>query len=154
MLEGKFQGWNQTIKVINCYGPYKHREEFWLQILEDGFIFDPFVILGGYFNFTMSNREIWGPRARPDPMASLFKHILDSNHLVDVEPLQFLPTCTNGSVGDMFIAKRLDRFWASKSLLTKSRKYKSWIESDHSPIVLQVDFEREQWNCSFKFNHN
>lgn len=47
VMEKKLQGWNQSVKIINCYGPYSHRKEFWLQILEDGFLCDPFVIVGG-----------------------------------------------------------------------------------------------------------
>lgn len=55
-LDGKFQRCSHEVKIINCYGPYSQRTEFWKQILEDGFL-SPYVIIGGDFNLTLSNRE-------------------------------------------------------------------------------------------------
>ena len=84
--------------------------------------------------------------------------MLESNKLVDVEPIPFLPTWSNGIFGDSYIAKRLDRFWAAENLISKVRKFRSWVASDiisnHSPIVLHLDFESEKGSYPFKFNHN
>jgi hypothetical protein len=29
VLDGRVQGWNQGVKVVNFYGPYTQRKEFW-----------------------------------------------------------------------------------------------------------------------------
>ena len=58
LLEGRFQGWNQVVKVVNCYGPYSNRKDFWNQRREDGLLLDPTVIIGGDLNLTLSSREI------------------------------------------------------------------------------------------------
>lgn len=146
------------VKVVNCYGPYSNRKEFWKQIMGDGSLFDPSNIIGGDFSLTLSEREIWGSKIRVDPLATYLRYLLDKNRLVDVGPLPFLPTWSNGRERDYSIGKRFNRLWVVENMITSAKKFRSWIESNnisnHSPICLHLNFEDKQGNYRFKFNHS
>jgi hypothetical protein len=61
LLDGLVKDLNKRLKLVNCYGPYGDRQEFWDKIKRDGLLKDHNLILGGDLNFTTSNREVWGP---------------------------------------------------------------------------------------------
>lgn len=146
------------VKVVNWYRPYSNRKESWKQIMEYGLLSNHLVIIGGDFNLTLSEMDIWGSKVRVDPLAPYFRYLLDKNRLVDVKPLPFLHTWSNGREGDYSISKRLDRYWVEENIIVSAKKFRSWIESnnilDHSPICLPLIFEVEQGNYSFNFNHS
>lgn len=56
VLEGRVKGWAQLVKLVNRYGPYINMKDFLNQIMEDGWLSDPTVILGGDLNLTISDR--------------------------------------------------------------------------------------------------
>ena len=75
------------------------------------------LILGGDLNFSLGFSEIWGNRARLDPLFYFFTKSLENYDLVDVVPSVMLPTWNNRRVGANNISKRLDRFLLSTDLL-------------------------------------
>jgi len=65
-------------------------------------------VLGGDLNFTTSCREVWGTHAREHSLHHFFSQMIQREGLVDVEPIQLLPTWRNGRGGHDYIAKPLD----------------------------------------------
>ena len=65
----------------------------------------------------MGLSEIWGIRARLDPLSNFFTKSLEEFGLVDVVPSVMLPTWTNRRVGAENICKRLDRIMLSANML-------------------------------------
>lgn len=116
--------------------------------MDDGLWSDPIVIIRGDLNLTPFEREIWGSKIKSDPLAPFFRHILDKNKLVDVEPLPSLPTWSNGREGDLYIVKRLEIFLVVENIIASAKRFIYWIERDcisnHSLICLHIDFEVEQ----------
>jgi hypothetical protein len=100
------------------------------------------VVVGGDLNFIMGVSEIWGIAAQEDCLLRLFLKKLEEVGLLDVEPTKLTPTWTNRRIGEAHIAKRLDRFWISKSILKEATRIKHWVslggELDHHPIMLEI----------------
>ena len=71
IMQGKTVNGDQTLKVVNCYGPYQNRLPFWNQVKAGGLLQEKGLILGGDLNFTVSARETWG-NTRLDPDADFF----------------------------------------------------------------------------------
>jgi hypothetical protein len=98
--------------------------------------------MGNDLKFTLSYREIWDESLKLDTQRGFFLSYLSKHHLVDLEPLKFVPTWHNHQIGREAIAKRLDGFLASKAfvekgLLVNSSIYEGGI-SNHRPIVLKL----------------
>ena len=107
---------NLVICVVNIYGPFIEREVFWITLLGlDGLKCNN-LILGGDLNFSMGLSEIWGIRARLDPLSNFFTKWPENYGLVDVVPSVMLPTWNNRRVGAENISKRLDRFLLSADM--------------------------------------
>ena len=70
LLDGLVKVINKTLKMVIFYGPYGDRQVFRDNIKRVGLLKDHNLILGGDLNFTISNREVWGPHSRSDPMHS------------------------------------------------------------------------------------
>lgn len=158
VLEGKIKNCSHDLKIINCYRSYRNRKYFWKQVHDQGLLIDSYAILGGDLNLIVYEREVLGSHAISDSLGPYFKSFFESNKMVDVEPLPLLQTLINSRTGDNYVAKRLDIFWIAKSFLSKVRKFRS-LEvvdyiSDHSPIVLHLEFEIERVGYPFKFNCN
>ena len=77
----------------------------------------PNLILARDLNFTISDLEKWGERARMDHLSLYFAQLLDSMNMVDLAPTKIGPTWRNGRVGSEGVSKRLDRFLASLHLI-------------------------------------
>ena len=75
-----------NLTIVNIYGPYTNRSEFWDSFKKSGFIKEINLIIGGDLNFTLGAHEIWGPKARIDPLAPYFSNILMESKLVDLDP--------------------------------------------------------------------
>ena len=110
ILKANFKCLSDTFTVINCYGPYTQRFTFWNNVVAGGFLGQPNLLLDRGLNFTLSSVEIWGCKARLDPLASFFSQLISCNKLVDLAMNLFGPTWRNGCSGDAGISKRLDRF--------------------------------------------
>lgn len=109
--------------------------EFWGVVANDGILKEPNVIVGGYLNFTVFAREVWGLNVRLDPLASFLSNLFQNVGLVDVEPGAWKPTWRNGTLGVKSISKRLYRFYIFEELVSSVHKFRSWIVpstfSDH-----------------------
>ena len=108
LVKAKLCGMAAILDIINCYGPYKDRDDFWEKVHKGGLVNSPHLILGGDLNLTMNASKIWGAKAVLDPLASFFKNLFYSVGLIDVAPSITGPTWRNGRVGDHGINKRLD----------------------------------------------
>ena len=60
LLFGNLKGFEVPVHLLNVYGPYSHRVNFWNDILTTGIISLPNLILVGDLNFTWSAAEVWG----------------------------------------------------------------------------------------------
>ena len=69
---------------MNCYGTYSNKAFFWDNILAGGIFYYPNLILVGDLNFTLSDAEIWGNKARINHMVHYFSHLLHSTNIVDL----------------------------------------------------------------------
>jgi hypothetical protein len=100
--------------VLNIYGPYTDRIPFWEDLKDAGAFNEPFTVVGGDLNFTLSSREVWGESSREDQQGGFFQSFLEKLHLVDLEPTKITPTWRNLRTGNEAVAKRLDIFLVSK----------------------------------------
>jgi hypothetical protein len=143
LLEGFVKKINKNLKLLNCYGMYVDRQSFWNTIKKDGILKESNLILGGDMNFTISAREIWGNNARSDPLAAYFNQMIQGEGLIDLEPVNIFPTWRNGRGTQDYVAKRLDRFLISESLLDSRHIFRTWVVnvkiSDHMPVVFQME---------------
>jgi hypothetical protein len=61
--------------------------------LEDsGFLKDEGLIIGGDLNIILSFGEVWGARARLDPLFDYFSFVFDLAGVVDIAPNSISPT--------------------------------------------------------------
>jgi hypothetical protein len=114
------------------------------------------LIMAGDMNFTTSTEEVWGTSALVDSLAGFFKALFIKNNLVDVVPIEVVPTWHNGRSGDDGIAKRLDRIYVVEDLITSTMRYRTWVEypylSDHAPVFLQLGVGIPTVAYPFKLN--
>ena len=114
------------------------------------------LLLAEDLNFTISSSEVWGCKARIDPLAPYFSQLISSNNLVDLSMNLPNPTWRNGSSGDVGIIKRLDQFLLSGSLLPILACYRTWETptdvSNHYPIFLEWGSRHASLCFPFKFN--
>ena len=92
VLKATFKGMAETFTVINCYGPYIHRTSYWNSLVSGGILGLPNLLLDGDLNFTLSSIEVWGQKARLDPLASYFSQLISGNKLVDLSMDPSAPT--------------------------------------------------------------
>ena len=155
ILQGKLFNSDQVVKVVNCYGPYLNRLQYWNLIKAGGLLNERGLILGGDLNFTVSARETWG-NTHLDLDAYFFFDMIRDVDLYDVEPTVLGPTWQNGRGGHAGIGKRLDRFLVDSKLLSRTHAFRSWVVqtkiSDHFSIVFQWELEGERIHYPFKFN--
>jgi hypothetical protein len=155
MLEGTVKYLDKNLKLINFYGPYLDMEVYWETIKREGLLKEHSLILGGDLNFTTSSREVWGAHARSDSLQPYFRQLVQEEGLVDVTPIQILPTRRNGIGGQDYIAKRLDRFCILEDLALSRMRYRTWVcnlkVSDHLPVILHLESDNEKIFYPFKF---
>jgi hypothetical protein len=156
LLEGVVKQINKKLKLLNCYGPYAERQSFWDNLKKDGILKESNLILGGDLNFTVSTREIWGINARSDPLAAYVNQLIQDEGLIDLEPVNLLPTWRNGRGTYDSVSKRLDRFLISDSLVDSRLCFISWVVnvkiSDHMLVVFQMELLQKRQKYPFKFN--
>ena len=115
-------------------------------------------ILAGDLNLTLNNSEVWGEKARLDPLGPFFTNLFSSHQLVDIAPIVAGPTRRNGRSGADGISKGLDRFLLSTNLLEHLPLYRSWTHaltiSDHYPALLEWKEDAVPKKFPFKFNRS
>jgi hypothetical protein len=58
LLEGLLKDITRSVKILNCYGPYKYMSLFWKNMEDYAFLREEGLIIGGDINLTLSSREI------------------------------------------------------------------------------------------------
>jgi hypothetical protein len=148
--------WGDPLQVLNIYGPTHDWPQFWNALLEKSFLKYPALILGGDLNFSIGAVESWGHRSQVDSLSDFFVHKLEEVGLIDVAPIKISPTWRNKRLGEDYIAKRLDRFFISNSLVEEPLLFRQWTgsggESDHFPIFLEIAGASRKPTSPFKFN--
>jgi hypothetical protein len=132
----------EVLQILNFYGSYVDRVPFWEALLRKSFFQSDAIILGGDLNLSLGVSEVWGPRAKYDPLSDLFKHIIEEKGLSDLDPIKLMPTWRNKRTGEDRVMKRIDRFLLSDKIMDKSLHFGQWIgdgeDSNHFPIFLEV----------------
>lgn len=128
-----------TLRIVNIYGPYHQRENFWSHLLGCNLLTLDRIILGGDMNFSLGFRESWGSTAQVDPITNFIKSLLEQHDFIGIPMHKPLPTWRNRRVGTATLARRLDRFLMRGPLIQQLHFYKQWVGnggiSDHSPII-------------------
>ena len=91
-MEGKLGFINKDVAILNVYGPYKNRDNFWVSLSDSGLLNIVNLIIVGDLNFTTSSVEIWGQNAKLDLMANIFINLMGIFDLVDIIPPILEPT--------------------------------------------------------------
>ena len=68
------------------------------------------MIMGGDFNFSLGQAEVWGPHAWADILTDYFSEKLVERNWLDIEPIKLKATWRNNRCDDGGVAKRLDIF--------------------------------------------
>lgn len=71
--------------------------------------------------------EIWGERARLDPLAIFFMQMFEEMRLYDLKPLKLVPKSRNYISWKDRISNRLDRFMVAENIMQEVGKMKSRI---------------------------
>lgn len=155
LLLGRSQDLDLELHLLNCYGPYVGRQQFWSSLEAVGLLDLNSLVIVGDLNLTLQSGEIWGLSTRPDPLQYWFRSLFARHGLVDVAPKPISFTWWNGRKDVAHIAKRLDRFLLCERLLgTVTRCTSSIVPaciSDHLPILLKVGIGERLYRFPFKF---
>ena len=115
---------NLNLNIVNIYGPYNNRVEFWDSFKNSDISRKENLIIGGDLNFTLGANKIWGPKVRTDPLALFFSNLLQNMNLIDLDPQKSKLSWTNRRVGEDRITKRLDRFLLVENILDENLMFK------------------------------
>ena len=141
---------------INLYGPYIDREVLWNNLSTMDCFSYPNLVVGGDLNFSLGHSEVWGVKARVDVLTDFFTHLFEGLWLIDIIPLDSIPTCSNHRIGSESISKRLDKLFLSADFLDRDFLLKQWIgcggDSDHQLVFLHILPCTPKAHCPFKFN--
>jgi endonuclease/exonuclease/phosphatase family metal-dependent hydrolase len=147
---------NRKLSFLNVYGPCQDHKVFWEALDGSGLLSHKDLILAGDLNFTTSPAEVWGKSSLLDTLAGFFKSLFQMNGLVDVAPVEKVPTWRNDREGDACITKRLDRFYLDEALLSTIQRFRTWVEypylSDHAPALLEFGIGFSTVASPFKLN--
>lgn len=146
----------RSFTVLNIYGPTHDRPQLWNELLAKLFLKDPSLILGGDLNFSTGAAESWGQKSQINSLSIFFAHKLEGAGLIDVNPIRLGPTWRNKRMGEDYIAKRLDHFLISSSLVEEPLLFRQWTgtrgESYHFLIFLELAGATKKLAIPFKFN--
>jgi len=82
----------KEITLLNIYGPYMERLEYWDTIFSSEWFQKGLVIVWGDLNFTLGALEVWGLATQVDCMSSYFINKLEEVGLLDIEPTKLTST--------------------------------------------------------------
>ena len=85
------------------------------------------VILGGYFNFSLGQFEVWGPHARVDLLMDFFTQKLVERNWLDIEPNKLKPTWKDNRCGEGRVAKRMDCFLVAEQVVDRHHQIRQWV---------------------------
>lgn len=106
-----------SLLILNIYGPYENKFEFWQSLMRKDFTKVSNVIVGGDLNFTLSFEEIWGEAACLDPLGPLLGEHLEKGYWMDIKTSELKPTWCNKRTSSQGIYKRLDHFLMTINLV-------------------------------------
>jgi hypothetical protein len=128
--------------ILNIYDPTQDHILFWDNLLSKSFTKERNLIMGGDLNFSLGEAESWGQRAHANVYSYYFCHKLGDSSLLYIVPTKLYPTWRNKRLGEEHIAKRLDHFLISTSLVESPLLFRQRVglggEFDHYPIFLEV----------------
>jgi hypothetical protein len=127
----------KEITLLNVYGPYMDRVDYWDRFFQMDWIHFGLVVVGGDLNFTLGALEFWGHVAQVDYLSGYFIKKMEEVGLLDVEPTKLTPTLRNKRLGEACIAKRLNHFLISKSFLDEVTQIKQWVSSGGILTIIQ-----------------
>ena len=78
--------------LLNTYGPCVDWRSFWERLDHLGLLEVKDLIIVGDLNLMTSSKDIWGEKEKADPLSNFFKQLFSKNTLVDLEPVEVLPT--------------------------------------------------------------
>jgi hypothetical protein len=145
--------------IINVYMPnnYMEKIECW-QSLQDLATENPpqNLIIVGDFNTTRGLKEKRGGTIMRDQFRERMDDLISDLDLFDVPSVKGMYTWNNRRAGPGHIAARLDRFLISSSFLALPDKAFSsnlpWAGSDHRPIMLTFESQKNWGPIPFRFN--
>eukprot|EP00253_Pinus_taeda_P014722 PITA_14722 len=85
------------VHILNIYAPYKDCYPFWEYFVSSELLDIDSLLMGGDFNCTLCNDEIWGNGRKNDPIGRLIQDAIIQNNFVDVLPSCQGPTWDNGT---------------------------------------------------------
>ena len=83
---------NLTLTILNIYGMYSNRVDFWDSFKNSRMSKEENLIIGGDLNFTLGANESWGPKERMNPLAPYFSNLLMELELIDLDTQNLKPT--------------------------------------------------------------
>ena len=92
LLKAHVWGSSLIISLLNCYGPYNNRENFWDSVVKGGLLNQPNLVLAGDLNLTLNCSKVWGKKERSDPLGPFFTQLFSSHQLIDISPDSAGPT--------------------------------------------------------------
>jgi endonuclease/exonuclease/phosphatase family metal-dependent hydrolase len=156
MLKGISLENKQDICFLNVYGPCVEKKLFWDRVALGGLLDSNNLILACDLNFTLGADEVRGATTQLDKLAEYFKDMMLEHHLIDLVPVEIVPTWRNSRSGRHSISKRPHRVIVLEILLTDVGRFCRWVDlpfvSDHAPVAVQFDFQPFPMEFPFKFN--
>jgi len=149
---------NTLVSIFNIYAPnsYGEKTNCWNLIREERSNLQGNVILAGDLNLTLSLNEKRGGSRSRDPITDMVEDIIMTWNLTDIKPATGKYTWTNRRFGPGHIAARLDRFLIQDNFLLLgliiSSKILPFGGSDHKPILLEMEQEKNLGPIPFRFN--
>jgi len=80
--------------------------------------------------------EVWGTKSILDPLSKFFQEIFHNLGLVDIVPLKYVPSWSNGRGGIKRIGKIIDKVFILEDLVSSVRRYKTWVVYPSFQITL------------------
>lgn len=151
-----FHNCPDPVHILNIYAPHRQRFPFWEKFLASRLFDIDSLMIGGDFNNTLCNDEIWGNGRKVDPIGRMIRNAIIQNNFIDIQPDCRGPTWDNRRSNDSFLAKRLDRYILHGKLIDRfglpmMKIIPSHI-SDHRPIYIQWNNDVYKSGYPFKFN--
>ena len=84
LLKGILKGFESLVHLLNVYGPYSNRMQFWDRANSSGLLSLPNLLLACDLNFTWSVEEVYGSGRSSDPLSDFFHSLFYEAHLVDI----------------------------------------------------------------------
>lgn len=116
----------------------------------------PNLIVVCDLKFSLGRSKAWGLNARVDPLVDFFLKNIWNGILIDSNLIKVTPTWRKNRVGEARITKRLDHFLLSDDFSSWAAGFRQWVglggESDHYPILMELDCPNKNPSSPFKFN--